>query len=1027
MVFNWGSKKEKLIGVEQVRRLVAWCGLVGVLVAEATAPGIIQNIAATIGVIGFAMAALIMLFKGSEKVSENQLNKNIIYKTKTWRLTLVFLGLLGVLLVQSWFITGTAIGGGDISPPFGTAWIGRIFSVYDWSGGNLGGINSQQVQLPWAIVSWLVHTGGGSGALAQRIWLSLLVSMIWVGMGALIRSLRMSPLAGIVAAAVYFLNPYTISVVGVSGVFLAAMALVVILPAALISYGLKNFEKWKLILLFGISAPFLGFAYSNPPLAGMIAVLLGITPFIASIRFGKEVRNKSLWGLFLGSAVLIAFSSYWIIPSLLALHGVATSTLSKVVAWAWTEGRSTLANAFWMNTTWGWNFPTYYPYAKDFSRFPLNLVRSALPALVFSGLVMRQKAKNKEFFKLTKLYGVLVLLSLVLIFISTGTRSPGSILFNILYQLPYGWLLREPGRFIMLVALAYALMAGILVEVVGHGSFVSKVKSKFYFPSQYIFSFMSLLLSLIISFPIWMGIIIPGPRQGFPSSHIKEPIYWKTFSNYLNGPSSPKGPLLVLPQDTFYQMPYTWYYGNDAFIVNILKRKVIIPNGQGYYNVSSNLLKDVKLESLSLLNHQWNEANSIMTAMGIPLVMVRGDIQVGRNKSITSPLALNASLKLDPLMRLVKKIGSLSIYKQKIIAKVQDKFATINTTSPNLSFLSKLASGVTLFSHTPVAGHISIFQLPELAKWEKRKNNIFYSIRLPTGWLYHPVIFGSSSSTNSVAVHPNQTRKLQTNIKAGLSLLKVRLQRSLITNGNFTHGSWGKLGNCGFSLANNRTSSIKGYVALSSGPFGNRSLTLQSSYGSACEARLLSWHQGSFLLNFWSRTKQGSPSRICLWEEPAGKCIGKNTILSSSSQWHHYSVLANPTSGTKSISLFLYADTFFKGQTSKEQYSNISIRKLPFGGKVAIFGKPISPIVPTSSMVTREGFSTRWVEPKFLSHVLVDGLRNGWLVDRSNIIIKKPTYEPAQQEARFELFLSAFSFVAFLIVLVLEKKYSIKH
>jgi hypothetical protein len=55
--------------------------------------------------------------------------------------------------------------------------------------------------------------------------------------------------------------------------------------------------------------------------------------------------------------------------------------------------------------------------------------------------------------------------ALAIIFLSTGTNPPGNTLFDRLYGLPFGWLLREPGRFLVVAALAYAVLVAVEVEV----------------------------------------------------------------------------------------------------------------------------------------------------------------------------------------------------------------------------------------------------------------------------------------------------------------------------------------------------------------------------------------------------------------------------------------------------------------------------------------------------------------------------------------------------------------------------------
>ena len=380
-----------------------------------------------------------------------------------WRWTLVGLGVFGGLVIQTWFRSGTLIASGDIAPPIGTAWIGRLFATYGWSGNNLGGAQANQGLLPFAVLDSLVHRAGGSGALAQRIWMTLLVAGILVAAGALARSLALTPKAGGVVAVLFFFNPITLSQVGINDVYLAAMVLLAALPAAVISYGRGNLHTWQLAVVFVASAPLLGFAYSNPPLVAMIVLVTAICPLLVRIRFGPPAAGRSLRGLLIGVALAAAASAYWFIPSQAALVNVTTGNLSTLSSWAFTEARSNLANGFWLNTTWGWQFAEYFPYAHFFAQFPLVLVRAGVPFLAFVGLAMPtpQSVRGRA---AARLAGALSVGALAVILLSTGTNAPGSLLFDPLYHLPHGWLLREPGRFLIAAALCFALLVGMLID-----------------------------------------------------------------------------------------------------------------------------------------------------------------------------------------------------------------------------------------------------------------------------------------------------------------------------------------------------------------------------------------------------------------------------------------------------------------------------------------------------------------------------------------------------------------------------------
>ena len=95
----------------------------------------------------------------------------------------------------------------------------------------------------------------------------------------------------------------------------------------------------------------------------MIGVLLASTPLLAGWIYGRTAGRRALRTLALGAPLLALASAYWLVPTLLQTKADATSTLANTSSWTWTEGRATLANGFWLNNSWAWKFPEYFPYA----------------------------------------------------------------------------------------------------------------------------------------------------------------------------------------------------------------------------------------------------------------------------------------------------------------------------------------------------------------------------------------------------------------------------------------------------------------------------------------------------------------------------------------------------------------------------------------------------------------------------------------------------------------------------------------
>ena len=946
------------------------------------------------------------------------------------RIGLAMVGLVSAIAVQSWFVSGRLIAGGDKTPMVGTAWLGRLFAPWAWSGSDLGGPAANETKLPLAAVYWLVRALHGSPARAEDIWYTALFAGAAMACYLLLRALRVGTAGSIFGALAYVFNAHVLTI-GTNPVFLAAMVLLPGLPAAVLMTASGRWRVRTGILLLGASAPFLGYVSLNPPLILMILGLLGTAPLLVGWLDGRADARRALRTLALGVPLLVLASLYWLIPTVLQLKIDATSALASTSSWTWTEGRATLANGFWLNNGWAWKYPSYYPYAGGYSEVPFLILKFLLPTAAFGYLALaRFPAIAGVMGRRGRLGIAASATALFFVLLSTGTRFPGAALFDRLYRLPLGWLLREPGRFLILGGLAYAVLFALTVQFAGErlNSVPSRVRrwsSLRQRPGLRLAAVSVASLAVLApGYPLLTGAIAPTHRPGLPSTHVSMPAYWTAMASYLNGPAPP-GNLLVLPADDYYQMPYTWgYYGADGFITNLIVRNVVDPHAQGYRAAQPELLRAVRLVQRGLLAHDWRSVRRTLAAIGTPLLLVRGDVNAARpGRHIISPAALDMALREDKSMRLIHRAGKLLLFAlraNRSPAASATSYATVNSSAPDLRDLGLFPFGTALISSPMQSALPAVLQVPQVSKWRLGQARLEAFLAEPPGRRYRIRFLSATSSVKGPVTLPSKSprgrrRRIESRAAGPAQKQPARLvarvrhrdgQRveefsyklggSLLSDGGFGSGGWGPVGNCAAFAGTAATARLAARVFPGQGPRGLPALALSANEDSACEARQVSWRSGSIFVSLWVRNLSGAAPRMCLWEKPISKCNLMPPVPRNlpPSHWYHYQAIVRPDPGTRFLSLFLYADGYRLGVRTVNEYSDVVVRRSPVLLQPVIVATRRSQERPARRLFASGGsFSSDWIGPSGAQQVEVDGLRNGWLVRRTTNV---PTrYAPA--------------------------------
>jgi arabinofuranan 3-O-arabinosyltransferase len=920
--------------------------------------------------------------------TEREAEARLIVSGNVWWAVLL-VALISALTCQTWFRSGTVIALGDVGLPNGAAWIARVFSPWAWSGSNLGGPSALEQQLPFAALLRFTQLVGSTAELAQRIWFTLLFAGAAVGSVALLLVLKIRPGAAITGALAYAYSPFVVANAVPNPVYMAALAMMPALMACVLAGATGRIRVRAAAVLLAISAPVLGYIDLNPPLLGTVIVTVVCSPIAALWLYGRAAAHRGVSVLALGLPIMIAISAYWIVPSALQLLIIGTpAQLTGIASWGWTEARATVLNALWLNTAWGWSYPYYYPFAPAYDSFPLSFLRFAPAILAFSALTVshavRFASRGRARLRLATLAASV---AAVLLFLSTGTNPPGNVVFDRLYALPFGWLLREPGRFLIAADLMYAILIALSVE-----RFLDALSRRDLRVSIRRSSMVVLPVALLVilpGVPLITGTIVPDTRPLLPPGHVRLPAYWTQIAAFVDKMPS-AGAMLVLPPDDYYQMPYTWGYdGNDQFVTDLTRRSVLNPT-TGYFSATDQLSNVVNLAAQSMLSGDWQLVDRLLGALGTPLVLVRGDLDTSYpGRTFLSPIAVANALRHAPNFDLVTTAGPLQLYSLRGASGddsyLAGYYATVDSATPDLRVLSKLPAHAALISGPPVAGLPFVQEVPPVRDWQLSGEQLTWGIAERRGWSYDflrldkEVSGTGARAPGTGGTTSSSVQVTRTHDEEGGSDIRIAVQaKDILPNGSFQNGLWEPVGDCNNVSGAAAQPSLSATVFPQAGPRGGPFLRMSAQLDTACEWQPVTWHGGPVLVSMNLRHVEGADPQICLWETGPQRCADLPSPTARRNEWTAYSATIAPDPGTSALTLFVYARVYVAHTLTQNDYADLRVLELPSLPQVDLLATPRVISDKSRLMILHDAYSSGWTGPTGSKHVLVDGLTNGW-------------------------------------------------
>jgi hypothetical protein len=221
-----------------------------------------------------------------------------------------------------------------------------------------------------------------------------------------------------------------------------------------------------------------------------------------------------------------------------------------------------------------------------------------------------------------------------------------------------------------------------------------------------------------------------------------------------------------------------------------------------------------------------------------------------------------------------------------------------------------------------------------------------------------------------------------------------------VRNGDFNDGlaGWG-FGNCGatanttlpsqYDILPPRAQTVHVVSTHVAGVLGHAAL-LTSAEDIACLSTSCRWTGGTVYIHLFARHIAGLKPQVILWNSTTNTPVPV-AFTWRGTDWVQYSGSASPSGVAATLSLFLYASASLNSEITSVEYGHVLVSTGLPPAPVLLGTTAFRPVRVPYVYVSRNGYTNDWTAGPGFRHVLVDGLRNGWIV-RSPGPMVHPTY-----------------------------------
>ena len=549
--------------------------------------------------------------------------------------------LIAAIAVQTWFRGDAGLATGDLAPPVAP---GIDYRAH-WNGfdSGAGAPSYQIVSLPYFEGLRLFSALGFGEVAFQRLWLTVLVAASAASVVFLARGLVRSPLAAAVAGLVPLFSAYRLTL-AFDPVPLVAMIAAAVLGGLVIRAGGDSGPR---PLVFGLASLSCGYVALNPPHVALVLAWIAVCVLLAWAAHGREAPRRVARFLRVGVPLALLFNLWWIVPAILAFTGpVFTDRFAAagVDEWAWTHVRGSVLNVVTFTSHWAWPYPEYFPFSARLERPPYSLLQY-VPALAAVGGVALAAGRQR------RVGLILLVVGVVAIWVMKGLHDPLGGINRWLYDaVPGFWLLRDPAKAGLVLALVFALLIAIGIAALAERSRRAGTAAAVFVVAA----------AALYAHPLLTGAVVPSERPLLPSAHVRVPAGWEATAAYLESRPA-NGKVVVLPRLDYYQTPTTWGYYGASFLHSLIDRPVIEPVPAAYY-------RDAEVDALvgrlqAEILRGAGDVKGLLQALGARYIVLRRDLDTAfPGRSLASPDLLAKRLAGAQGIRHLRGFGEADVY-----------------------------------------------------------------------------------------------------------------------------------------------------------------------------------------------------------------------------------------------------------------------------------------------------------------------------------------------------------------------------